>query len=1280
MCHGHPITLAHGQRNPVQIAMEHVTWHYLLLSLENKGDFRKFCSGIHNGYQKANKFPSPPTLLSLFQESTTSSSLTRQASITEIDQTEDSEPAVSSVEVDSLRAEIARYASERESLLAKQAAELEDTRRRAAEEAKTFIREEVQKASLEISEKVEKELKLEKRRAKQAAKAAQEATINAEKAFMQKTIEALNLDDDGLELTGSISNFGSFINNLKLRSSSLAPSQKGRSLTPSTSSPQPSQSPMSNISRTSESQTLVSDFGTIVAPSSTPLFADVSPQLHSNPKVFPSPPSIATMDTSPVPGQQDRASPLRTPQNSNNGSPDEQDELIEDGATYEQPTSLLGLHTLPSMGSNTSEDRASMQKPASAGQLNDSNSIEGGAGVIGITPPTFGTGGIDNVLSPLDVLRQNNGKSKELPKDITDSPLQPRRSDIPVFTVIAGSSTGAVDTLSDKASLLQELPPVDEITTGSDSPQSLPADVVGEKGLGALQSSEDYRLAEKSAQGELSSSILSDEPLEIHDLTRMLLVSKIPSINVVPLSGRVDDSIPGGLISYEASAQPGASIGKEGGTMKESRGLEAPVDDPGRTCTSASTLSEGSGVSGDTSSMADGSTNPVDSSATTAASESTPSPGVTRDVSSTTLTPMTATGSTSTPSVSASVMSQGSGGGGVQAAPLENPVASTLQGPDLDRVTGAPANPINSTSFSTATTSGSSQGDAGSTDAEITAGGDSGSSQGDGDPTDSGTKNDPVTTTAGLAPAATTSGSGQKATGSTDAETTTGGDSGSGEGVVDSTDLEKTTGQTATTTSSTSTFTASGSGQEATGSTDAEITTGGDSGSGQGDGDPTDPGTTTGGVATTTASTSAATTSGSSQDATGSTDAGTTTDGTPGSGEGVVESTNSGTTTGQTLTTTPSTSTVTTATSSEGSGDSADAATTTGGPVNTIASTSASGASKSTASTQNDPSSAPNKVPSKTYATRKSAAIPEEGTGSVVIRKSLRNLEKAQPSYSGSQSGPVGATKRKAPPAVAADSKRAKVANEGPKDTPTTTKRSKKPVRAISLAHSPDPAYTGFPMTSFIGKINGSLGTIDYGDTPASLNRFTIDDPLIDGDTPNDIPLPWKTKVHIKLDLWELTSNPRPTTPSNDGTSEYSVRRVSKLFEFRTNTKSNDWKRLLKIMRLAFAAEEIARFRDPLYDTFKFTNNPVIPHSHGLVLVSPDFHLLDGHQIRTLYGRHCLHHLARPGVQPSTLPQRYGDVLSSVAFNREITTPVQIHSECRKAVEFQSSTDSTLRP
>lgn len=243
MVHGHPITLAHGQRNPVQMAMEHIAWHALLSSLENKGDFRKFWSGIHTGYQKAKILPSPPSLRSLYLDQAPPPPLTAQASITEIDQLEDPVPVATKVELDSLRAQIARFAAEREQLMAKQTAELAAAQQKATEDAKAFVEEAVRKASLEISEKAANDVKLEKKRAKKALKIAQEVTANAEQAFMQKTIDALNLDDDGLEPTSG-SSFGSFIQGLKSRSRSmsLTPSERARSLTPAIHSNQPLQS------------------------------------------------------------------------------------------------------------------------------------------------------------------------------------------------------------------------------------------------------------------------------------------------------------------------------------------------------------------------------------------------------------------------------------------------------------------------------------------------------------------------------------------------------------------------------------------------------------------------------------------------------------------------------------------------------------------------------------------------------------------------------------------------------------------------------------------------------------------------------------------------------------------------------------------------------------------------------------------------------------------------------------------------------------------------------
>lgn len=284
------------------------------------------------------------------------------------------------------------------------------------------------------------------------------------------------------------------------------------------------------------------------------------------------------------------------------------------------------------------------------------------------------------------------------------------------------------------------------------------------------------------------------------------------------------------------------------------------------------------------------------------------------------------------------------------------------------------------------------------------------------------------------------------------------------------------------------------------------------------------------------------------------------------------------------------------------------------------------------------------------------------------VRKSSRNADKAQTSYIGTQaSASSAASKRKAAPTSddGADAKRVKPADSSLKDIPSVpAKRSKKSVRAISLAHSPDPAYVGFPMTSFIGKISGSLGTIEYGNIPASLNRFKIDDPLIDGETPNDIPLPWKSKVHIKVDVWEAKQFGRLPTPSLHRPSDHSsMNRVSKLLEFRTNTKSKDWKRLLKIMRLAFMAEKIARERDPLYDAFVWNMDSKIPENRGLVLVSPDFHLLPRDVIRILYGRHCLLHLSSSEHSTSHLPSQYGNKLSGEVFNREVTSPVQIHSQ-----------------
>lgn len=235
MAYGHPITLAHGQRNPVQMAMEHVAWHSLLASLENKGEFRKFWSGVHTGYQKAKIYPSPPTLRSLLLHAPPPHQ-SEPASIKEIDGV-DSEARSTSVEVDSLRVQLAHLSAEKEELLKKQADELAAAQKQTEVDIKGLIDEAVRQASLELSRKAEADIREREKRAKRAEKSAREASQNAERLFMQKTIEALDLDEDGLEMIGSIDSFGTFIKNLKSRSLSLTPSQKVRSLTPSTSSP-----------------------------------------------------------------------------------------------------------------------------------------------------------------------------------------------------------------------------------------------------------------------------------------------------------------------------------------------------------------------------------------------------------------------------------------------------------------------------------------------------------------------------------------------------------------------------------------------------------------------------------------------------------------------------------------------------------------------------------------------------------------------------------------------------------------------------------------------------------------------------------------------------------------------------------------------------------------------------------------------------------------------------------------------------------------------------------
>lgn len=229
--------------------MEHITWHGILHCLEHKGNFQKFLTVIHQGFQKAKVLKSPPSIRDLLLLD--NAGPMPPASIKEVDPFDESDTRSGPAqEVESLRAELekakdsrkmeeARYAAEREDLLRKQEVFLLEVQRKAKEDAQLFIEEAVRKTREQTTEALE----AEKKKAKQLeneARAAREASQYAEETFMQKTIEAFNLEDDGFELSEP-GTFGTFIKALKYHKSrsmtpSVAPSFR-KSLTPFVTSP-----------------------------------------------------------------------------------------------------------------------------------------------------------------------------------------------------------------------------------------------------------------------------------------------------------------------------------------------------------------------------------------------------------------------------------------------------------------------------------------------------------------------------------------------------------------------------------------------------------------------------------------------------------------------------------------------------------------------------------------------------------------------------------------------------------------------------------------------------------------------------------------------------------------------------------------------------------------------------------------------------------------------------------------------------------------------------------